>query len=440
MDDFVNTLFRLGKLGSLVLVGSVLAGCADDVPLLGERHSIRSVELITAQPNQVAGISLTAAVANGEWTHQNGAPSHHIQHPAFSAAPNLVWSTDIGSGDSRDTRITSGPVFAAGMIFTMDGESHVSALTPNGNIVWTIDVTPAGERGRDGAGGGVSFSDGILYAGTGFGEILAINPSDGGIIWRRTFEAPFHSAPTVVGGLLVAVSRADAAYGIDTDDGSLEWVQRGFSAPYGGYNGGASPAVANGQIVLPFTSGDVMVVRANNGQPKWREALDRAHPSSALGYFGDISGDPVIDGNRVYVSNISGETLQLNLSTGAKNWSIATGAVDPVWSVGGSIFLVSGRAQLMRVNASNGQLIWSQQLLRFENPEKRKGVIRHYGPVLAGGLMWVASRDGALRGFSLESGEVVVNANVPDGAAAAPIVVGGIMYILSLKGDLHAFQ
>lgn len=59
----------------------------------------------------------------------------------------------------------------------------------------------------------------------------------------------------------------------------------------------------------------------------------------------------------------------------------------------------------MRVNASNGQLIWSQQLPQYENPEKRKGLIRHYGPVLAGGLMWVASRDGALKGFSLESGE-----------------------------------
>lgn len=439
MGDFQNSIFKLKHMGAMVVMAGVLTACGgNEPPLPGERIAIRPAG-VTAQANQVASISLPTAGAV-EWSHQNGSPAHTNQHAAFSGAPSLRWSTNIGSGNGRDTRISSGPVAGGGLIYVMDGESHVSAVTSDGAVVWTLDTTPAGERGVDGAGGGVSFSGGVVYAGTGFGEVIAISAETGGILWRRSFDAPFHSAPTIVGGTVYAVTRGDTAYGISASDGALEWVQRGSSAPSGGFNGGASPAVANGQAILPFSSGDVLTVRANNGQPQWRESLDEAHLSTALARFGDISGDPVIVGNKVYLSNISGQTVQLNLSSGSQNWSLAAGAIDPVWPVGGSIFLVSGRAQLMRVNASNGQLIWAQQLPEYENPEKRKGAIRHYGPVLAGGLMWVASRDGALRGFSLESGEVVVNANVPNGAAAAPIIVGGIMYILSLNGDLHAFQ
>ena len=165
-----------------------------------------------------------------------------------------------------------------------------------------------------------------------------------------------------------------------------------------------------------------------------------AYAMTSLAFIGDISGDPVIDDNSVYVSILSGETVKLNLTSGSRNWTLDVGASDAVWPVGGSVFLVSDHAQLMRVNASNGSIIWSQQLPQFRKPEKRDDMIRQYGPVLAGGLMWVAGRDGQLRGFEPEGGQLVSTVNIPGGAAAAPIIVGGVMYILSLDGELHAFQ
>ncbi len=83
---------------------------------------------------------------------------------------------------------------------------------------------------------------------------------------------------------------------------------------------------------------------------------------------------------------------------------------------------------------------WSQQLPQFGKPEKRDDMIRHYGPVLAGGLMWIAGRDRQLRGFEPEGGQMVRSVTIPGGAAAAPIIAAGVMYILSLDGELHAFQ
>lgn len=427
------------KIGTLLVLGT-LAACGDnEKPLTGERFSIRPAD-VSAPVSQTAAIRLPAQRSNAEWSHLNGAADHSFGHAAFSASPSLRWSTDIGAGVSRDARISSGPVAANGVVFAMDGRGQVSAVGSDGVILWSQDTSPANESRQASSGGGVSYSNGVIYAATGFGEVLAIDAASGAIIWRRAFAAPIHAAPTISGNRLYLVTRGDVAYSLRTDDGAMEWLQRGAVATIGGIEGGASPAVSGSRVILPFSSGDLMSASTGNGQLKWREAMDGVRRSTALGFIGDISGDPVIDGNKLYVSILAGQTVQMNLSTGAKNWSLAVGATDAVWPVGGSIFLISEQATMMRVNASNGSVIWSQQLPAFENPEKHKGAIRYYGPVLAGGLMWIAGRDGQLRGFTPEDGNQVVTLNVPNGAAAAPIVAGGVMYVLSLNGELHAFQ
>lgn len=440
MGYFQKPFFSLKNIGMLAVVAGALSACGDtNKPLPGERLSIRGPDA-AAVVNRVASISLPSATVNGGWPNLNGSAAHTIGHVAFSNAPSLRWSTDIGAGVGRDNRITSGPVGANGLVFAFDAAGHLSAVDANGAIVWTLDTAPAGERSGDGDGGGVSISNGVLYAATGFGEVLAISPASGGVIWRRGFEAPFRAPPVSNGRNVYVVTRADVAYGIKAEDGSLEWVQRGVASNTGAYDGGSGPALKSGQVVLPFTSGDMMMVNAASGQPKWREALDGVRRTSALGNIGDIAGAPVISGNTVFAANLAGQTVSLNLQSGKRNWALASGAVGPVWPVGGSVFLVSDQAELMRVNANNGQVIWSQQMAQYAKPEKRKGLIRYYGPVLGGGLMWVAARDGSLRGYSLESGAVAVNLSVPNGAAASPIFVGGVMYVLSLDGELHAFQ
>jgi len=52
----------------------------------------------------------------------------------------------------------------------------------------------------------------------------------------------------------------------------------------------------------------------------------------------------------------------------------------------------------------------------------------------------VASGDGVLRGFDPTSGATAVEVPIPEGAASAPIVAGGVMYILSRDGQLLAYR
>jgi outer membrane protein assembly factor BamB len=71
---------------------------------------------------------------------------------------------------------------------------------------------------------------------------------------------------------------------------------------------------------------------------------------------------------------------------------------------------------------------------------KPYAAIPYYGPILAGGRIWVAGADGLLRAFSPADGTALAQIPLPGGAAGAPAVAGGVMYVPTRDGQLLAFQ
>ena len=96
----------------------------------------------------------------------------------------------------------------------------------------------------------------------------------------------------------------------------------------------------------------------------------------------------------------------------------------------------------MRLDAATGEVIWQVELPYFvkDNPNKRKAIFAHYGPVLAGGRVVIASSDGLLRFFRPTDGSLVGSLEIPGGAAAAPVAAGGAIFVVGGEGQLHAFR
>jgi outer membrane protein assembly factor BamB len=134
--------------------------------------------------------------------------------------------------------------------------------------------------------------------------------------------------------------------------------------------------------------------------------------------------------------------VAMNLNSGNRIWTANEGAEGPVLVAGGSVFLVSDEARIVRLDAATGQQIWSRDLPFFKRDRARrhKAVFAYYGPVLAGGKLWVASDDGTIRGFNPETGDQVTSLDVPGGAASNMSVANGTMYVISGNGQLHAFR
>jgi outer membrane protein assembly factor BamB len=155
-----------------------------------------------------------------------------------------------------------------------------------------------------------------------------------------------------------------------------------------------------------------------------------------------VTGDPVVQGGTIFAGNAAGRVYAVRASNGETIWSAPEASLGAVIVAGGSVFTISDENRLVRLDAATGARIWSVEMPFFtaNKPRKHLGVVAHYGPVMAGGRIVVASGDGLLRLFDPASGAMVASAEIPGGAASAPALAGGMLYVVGGDGQLHAFR
>jgi outer membrane protein assembly factor BamB len=210
-----------------------------------------------------------------------------------------------------------------------------------------------------------------------------------------------------------------------------------------GVLGAAGPAVSDSLVFFPFSSGEVTAALKSGGVRQWSTIVAGQRLGRAVGGITDITGDPVVSGNTVYVGNQGGRTVAIDAASGDRLWTAKDGALAPVLPVGNSVFLINDEARLVRLDAATGTPIWSVEMPFFvptRRVQYRVAITAHFGPILAGGRLVVASGDGVLRFFNPADGSLVGTVNIPGGAASLPAVAGGTLYVTGQNGQLHAFR
>lgn len=426
---------------AMLIAALALGGCGlfgDEDTLEGERIRIRSdVATATGAPTMQP---LPEPVRNSDWTQTSGTASHNLGHLAGPNSLSRSWTADAGSG-SDNSVITSQPVVVDGSVYTLDAEGRLSAFAADsGARRWQVSLVPEGEDAGDGFGGGIAADGGRLFAATGYGEILAIDPASGEIVWRQFLGAPFRAAPAAAGGLVVAVTRDNRAFALDARDGSPRWGQQGRGMAGAGLLGGASPAIVGDLVILPFSSGELMAVAGNTGRGLWNAILTSGRRGLARSEIIDISGDPVAVGPFVLAANQAGRMLAVDARSGQRAWTRSIGSLGPIWPAGDTVFLVSDDTVLMRVSARDGSVLWSKELPAFEDPDDRDDPIAYSGPVLAGGRLLLTDSLGNLLAFDGRTGEEGERVDLVAGSLTGPVVAGGSVYVLSGNGTLQAFR
>lgn len=425
-----------------------LAACGDrEVILPGERLdplAVTSPEGPAVQGPPVASstaLALSAPVTNAEWSHRGGNAAHQPGHLALGAGSTRIWSNSIGLGNDRRHRVAADPVVAGGRVFTLDSRARVTATALSGGTAWTSDVTPVLESADSASGGGLAYEGGRVFVTTGFGELVALDAASGGLLWRQRVEAPVGGGPAVANGVVYVVARNNVGWAVRAADGKVLWQTSGPAA-VSGVMGVSVPAVQGGTVVFPFSSGQLLAADTASGTTLWTAQVAGSRVGRAITTIRDMTGDPVIAGGTVYGGTSAGRISAVELGSGIERWSAREGANSPVVVAGGSVFAVNDQAQLVRLDGATGGVIWRIELPYFTDSRTRRQdrIHAHYGPVLAGGRLFVASSDGVLRIFDPASGSLVGQGAIPGGAASAPVVAGQTLYVVSRSGQLHAFR
>ena len=421
--------------GPTVKVGSTKT-TGDRVALYNQSHAPEAdVALKDLKPK------LSGPAGNTNWPQAGFDTSHALPNAMMSSHPIEIWSDDIGSGSNADYKILARPVVADGRVYTMDSVGGITAFdAQSGDEIWNFDTTP--EESSDSAiGGGLGVDNGTLYATTGFGEVIALKGDDGSVLWRRMLPSPIRAAPTIASGHVYVVSIDNQMQVIDARSGDLQWKHSGISES-AVLMGASNPAVANDNVIVAYSSGEIYDLRAVNGRASWNYTLGSvSQGGGALPAIADIRGLPVVDHGRVFAVSHSGRMASIDERSGERVWETEVGGINTPIVTGDTVFVLDNDAHLVAITRDTGRIIWVRDLPRIADPDDRESDPVYWtGPVLANDCLWLVNSAGFLISYSPIDGEEKDRFDIGEPIYVSPVVAGGILYIVADNGRLIALK
>ena len=388
------------------------------VALLASGFGIAAEKLV----GSLAAASPTPADSSPSWpswrgSEQNGASREIGLVDSWSAeGENLLWKAPVGG---RSTPIVmNGRV----CIITLGGEDKlhwhervVCLDAETGEIIWEhgfnvfLTDIPWHRVGWSNLAGDPE--TGNIYA-HGIEGMFICFDGDGNILWSRSLTEEFgrisgyggRTNTPVVDGNLVILSYLNSGwgnqvrgshrfFGFDKVTGELVWVSQPGGAPLDTTYSVPVVTVINGQrlLIAPNADGWIYALKIRTGEKVWGFQLSKRGINSSV----------VVDGNLVYVSH-SEENIDGSTALGRLVCIDATGTGDvtkthEVWRIdgfgggyasptihGGRLFHINNSAVLHSVDATTGEIAWTQSL----------GTVQKGSPTWADGKLYVSEVDG----------------------------------------------
>ncbi len=306
-----------------------------------------------------------------------------------AASGGTLWSTATKGDDDRSTNIGGGVAFDNGTVYVATGRADVLALAEaDGKVKWRARL-PVPARSAPTVAGGLlfiplldnqlvavsvvdgskawsyqarsaepvvlglpapAFADGLLVAGFGSGELVALNPQGGALVWTDSLAAgrgrnSLADISTILGrtaikaGRAFAVSMGQQLAALDLRSGRRLW-ERDIAAS-------ESPWIAGDWMFVATTGGQVTAISLVDGQVAWVTQLDifenPEKKKNPIRWFG-----PVLAGDRLVVAGSNGKALSLSPYSGQVLGSqdlAGPASVTPIVA-GGTLYIVTDNGAL----------------------------------------------------------------------------------------------
>lgn len=419
----------------------------------GQRISIIPPDQILEPAEALKGVdfALPTPVKVEAWPVPGGTTEQSMG--AVDAAANLdvAWRKSFGQASKRGRYVTAPPIAADGKVFVMDADGRVVAMDArSGSQIWRTGTNP-GDNKRDklGFGGGMAYADGKLYVTSGHRQVMQMDAKTGAVGWRSKTSEAIHGAPTVSGGRVFAVALDNTLLTFDAATGTPSWNYQALSET-ARILAASSPAVSGDTVVAAFGSGELVALRASNGNDLWNEALSRASRTSALSEIRDIPGRPVIYQGDVFAVSHSGVFSATDLRTGQARWSLPVVGVTAPWPAGDVVYVVSKTGEVICASRESGQIYWIKNLNEGFKAKKKGGILGvggqrqnrpiWSGPLLAGERLLMVGQTGQLVSMNAKTGEIMKRIDLKGASTIAPIAVGDTVYVVTQDADLIAIR
>ncbi|WP_293898833.1 PQQ-binding-like beta-propeller repeat protein [Phenylobacterium sp.] len=441
-----STVGKLNPFGKKDKAAKELAG-------EGQRISIIPPDQLLAPAAALKGVdfALPPVQTIAEWPLPGGTPEQVVGNVSAGANLSVAWRKSFGQGSRRGRYVTAPPVAADGKVFLMDGDGRAVAVDARtGAQIWRTGANP-GDNKRDKVafGGGVAYADGKLYVSSGFRNVMQLDARTGALGWRTKTSESIHGAPTVAGGRVFVVALDNTLLTFDAATGAPSWTYQAL-AESARILSASSPAVSGDTVVAAFGSGELVAIRAANGNDLWNEALSRASRTSALSEIRDIPGRPAIYNGDVFAVSHSGVFAATDLRTGQARWTLPVVGVTAPLVAADVVYAVSKDGLVICAARENGQIYWIKNLNEGFKSKRKGGVLGvggqkqirpiWSGPLLSNDRLLIVGQTGQMVVMNAKTGEIQKRIELKGASVTSPIAMGDTVYVVTQEADLIAIR
>ncbi|WNO60263.1 outer membrane protein assembly factor BamB [Rheinheimera sp. MMS21-TC3] len=288
-----------------------------------------------------------------------------------SIQPTVVWKTKIGKGvahfeSSLQPLIVEQTVYAAsrqGIVAAYDltsGKRHwqFDLRQPNGSSAWQ-GISNLWSDGNARISGGVSYGYGKLFLGTENGEVFALAPETGELLWRVEVKGEVLAKPVIGEGLVIVATGAGGLIALHPDDGEQRWEFE-TEQPSLTLRGVSQPVIHGGGVIYGSGSGHLGVVLADRGYQAWEEQISVPAGTTDLSRLADIDAAPIVVGSVIIAIGFNGELVALDIRSGKALWKREYSSFRNMAMANDTLYLVDSEGRISALDNKNGTEIWTQ--------------------------------------------------------------------------------
>lgn len=311
--------------------------------------------------------------------------------PEISATVELesVWTMDVGEGHDEKFLYLA-PLNAGDILYAASAEGEIWAVDPeNGAVIWYQDLD-------EDIGAGVGGDQGNLYLITRDAQLKAISRQDGTELWEQPLPNEALASPQSNGRLVVVQTIDGKVLAFNTNGGDRAW-QYDSDVPVLSMRAAASPLVGADLVLASLANGKLMAISTESGQPVWQYEVGQPQGRTELERLVDVAGEPLILENAAMVVGYQGKLALVDLQSGQEIWSRKESSLQSPMIGNGNIFVAGANGDITAYRGSDRRELWVQDKLSWRQPTQ---------PIVFGDYLLVGDYEGYIHMLSLEDGSL----------------------------------
>jgi outer membrane protein assembly factor BamB len=338
-----------------------------------------------------------------------------------------LWGENVGGGKKQMVqRLGLGPAVDNGVVFAASDKGEVLATQlDTGRRVWLKKLKlPLSAGPTAGAG--------MVVLGSSKGTVVALDGATGRELWRTGLNSELLSPPAISQKIVVVRSVDGRLHGIDAHDGKELWsVEQ--QVPRLSLRGTATPIIAKEVAISGFDNGKVMAVSLTTGDTVWDTALASPHGRTELDRLVDVDSAVRTVGENVFATGFQGRTAMLAIDSGQVWWAHDMSSYRGMAVDDDNLYVTQSDGIIVALRQRDGSELWRNQKMKLR---------RLTTPVLTSTAVVVADFQGYLHWVDKTTGQLVARQRVAKKELISnpPVAVGDTVVVMTDRGKMSAYQ